>query len=137
KLTIDSPHSYAIAGSGNLTLTPNVESVSEPTLTRLEVLQGSHDIQVEFAIAAAANTTNNNIVVSPGAELNINHTFVMNNKQVLVSGGGRLNINNNIDNGAGTLIVSGATVGGSGRVNGALTNGNAANPNGTVSPGTS
>jgi hypothetical protein len=136
RMTIDSPNSYAVSGSGSIVLRPDAESITDPTLSRIDVLQGSHDIQVDLSIDPSAGN-NNHIDVAAGAELNINNSFNLNGKQLLVSGDGRLNINNNTDAGTGTVIVAGGTVGGSGRVNGGLTNGNAANPGGTVSPGTS
>lgn len=135
-MTIDSPNSYSISGSGGIIMTPNAESLEQPTLTQIDVDAGSHEIQAHLSIAPEA-VNNNHINVAADAELNINNTFNLNGKQVFVHGDGVVNVNNNVDMGAGTLIAAGGTVGGNGRVNGGLTNGNAQNPGGTVSPGTS
>ncbi len=51
---------------------------------------------------------------------------------------GQVNFNNNIDTGTtGNVLVAGGNLGGSGRINGALSNGNATTPGGTISPGNS
>jgi hypothetical protein len=55
---------------------------------------------------------------------------------VLVQGGGRVRLNNNVDTGtSGTMIVNGGNLGGSGRVNANLRNGDASNTGGVVAPG--
>lgn len=136
-ITFNSPNTYAISGLGGIMLEPDPQSLDDVDRTYINVQSGSHQIDVPLSISGAA--LNDNVLsADAGGKLDINNSFNLNGKQVTVSGAGRININNNIDTGTtGTLNVFGGNLGGSGRINGGLVNGNASNPGGTVSPGTS
>jgi hypothetical protein len=123
-LTINNANKYAIGGTGSITMT------SDTAASAINVQQGSHEIQVDLALAN--NTTAD---IATGAHLEINNSldFMAAGRTLTVTGGGRLDINNNIDTtAAGLVLVDAGNVGGNGRVNGRLTNNG-----GSVSPGTS
>lgn len=135
-LTFSSPNPYAISGAGGITLEPDPQSLIDVDQTYINVQSGSHQIDVDLAISAAA-LADNRITAAAGAQLDINNTFNLNGKTVNIQGAGRVNINNNIDLANGTVFIAGGNLGGSGRINGPLTNGSATIPGGTVNPGTS
>jgi hypothetical protein len=136
-LTFDSANKYAISGAGSITLEPDPQSLIDTDQTYINVLNGSHEIQVDVSLSAAA-ASDNKITVADGAQLDINNTFNINGKQLRIEGAGRVNFNNNIDTGtSGTVIIAGGNLGGSGRINAAVQNGNATTPGGTISPGAS
>ena len=136
-LTFDSANKYAIAGAGGISLEPDPQSLIDNDQTYINVLNGSHEIQVDVTLTAAA-ANDNKINVATGARLDINNAFNINGKQLRIEGPGQVNFNSNIDTGTtGNVLVAGGNLGGSGRINGALANGNATTPGGTISPGNS
>ena len=136
-LTFNSPNKYAVSGAGSITLEPYSSHATDPTATFINVNSGAHEIQLKMGLSSTASTTNNRINALPGTRLDINNSFDLNGKTMTIQGGGTVNFNNNIDlPTSGTILVSGGVLGGSGRINGTVTNGDASNP-GTVSPGTS
>jgi hypothetical protein len=123
-LTFNNANKYAIGGTGSITMSSN-EAASA-----INVQQGSHEIQVDLALANATS-----VDLAAGTNLQINNSldFMAAGRTLTVTGSGRLDINNNIDTtAAGLVMVNGGTVGGNGRINGRLTN-----SAGIVSPGTS
>jgi hypothetical protein len=101
------------------------------------VESGSHEIQIDMGLSSTA-ANDNRIVAAPGTRLDVNNTLNVNGKTLFVQGGGQVKFNNNIDTGtSGTVIVNAGNLGGSGRVNANLRNGDSANTGGTVSPGQS
>jgi hypothetical protein len=125
-LTFDSANKYAIGGLGMITLQ------ADSGLPAINVMQGTHEIQVDVALASSAS-----VMAAPGTRLDIDGQldFVAAGRTVTVTGGGKVNFNNNINlpiNGT-VAVGSGGNAGGNGRINGNLTN----NAGGTVSPGTS
>jgi len=136
-LTFDSTNKYAVSGTGSITLEPYSLHATDPTATFINVNSGEHEIQVKLSLSSDA-VNNNRINAQPGSRLDINNSFDINGKTIFVQGGGTVNLNNNIDTGtSGTVIVAGGKLGGSGRVNGNLRNGDASNAGGIVSPGQS
>jgi uncharacterized protein (TIGR03382 family) len=127
-LKFDSLNKYAVAGTGRITMQSNTGT------SEINVVQGSHEIQLDLALA---NPTTLN--AAAGAQLDINNTLDFTHatpasRTLAITGAGRVNINNNIDlpvTGA-VVTVNGGHVGGNGRVNGRLTNNG-----GMVSPGLS
>jgi hypothetical protein len=123
-LTFNNANKYAIGGTGSITMTSN-EAVAA-----INVQQGSHEIQVDLALA---NPTTVNLAAGTNLQINNSLNFMAPGRALTVTGSGRLDINNNIDTtAAGVVMVNGGTVGGNGRVNGRLVN-----SLGIVSPGTS
>jgi hypothetical protein len=123
-LTINNANKYAIGGTGNITMN------SDTAASTIAVQQGSHEIQVDLALA---NPTTVDLAASTNLQINNSLDFMAAGRTLTVTGSGRLDINNNIDTtAAGLVMVNGGTVGGNGRVNGRLTN-----SAGIVSPGTS
>jgi hypothetical protein len=125
-LKFQNTNKYAIAGTGSLTMR------SDTGTSTINVDQGSHEIQLDLALANPTTVT-----AAAGARLDINNTLDFTNatpasRTMTVAGAGRVNINNNIDlpvTGA-VVTVNGGHVGGNGRINGRLTN-----TGGQVSPG--
>ena len=136
-LTFASSEKYAISGAGAITLEPDPLSAVDADATFINVNSGSHEIQNDLILSTAA-ASDNRIVAQSGAKLDINNTLNINGKTMLVQGAGKVNINNNIDTGTtGTVTVNSGHLGGSGRINGNLRNGDASNTGGVVSPGQS
>jgi hypothetical protein len=136
-LTFNSANKYAITGTGGITLEPYPLHATDNDATYISVESGSHEIQVDLGLSTTA-VNDNRIVAAPGSRLDINNTFNVNGKTLFVQGGGEVKLNNNIDTGtAGTVIVNGGNLGGSGRVNANLRNGDGSNPGGIISPGQS
>jgi hypothetical protein len=129
-LDFNSAHKYSIGGSGKITL--QGDGADPMVLPTIDVQQGSHEIDVDMALAR--NTT---LTAAAGTRLDFNNEFDFGAtaRQLNVSGGGKVNFNSMINltiNGE-VNVNSGGNVGGSGRINGTVRN----NAGGTVSPGTS
>jgi hypothetical protein len=127
-LVFNSTNKYSLSGLGSVTLS------AESGASTIDVDQGSHEIQLDLALA---NPTT--IDAAAGTQLDINNTLdftnaTAGNRTLSITGGGRVNINNNIDLPVTNAVVTvnGGHVGGNGRINGRLTN-----TGGNVSPGTS
>ena len=124
-LTFTSSNKYAISGAGGITLEPYPLHPTDTDATYISVESGQHEIQVDLGLSSTA-ANDNRIAAAPGTRLDINNTFNVNGKTVFVQGGGEVKLNNNIDTGTtGTVIVNGGNLGGSGRVNANLRNGDA------------
>jgi hypothetical protein len=127
-LTFGGSHKYALAGAGSVTL------ASEAGPSTIDVDEGSHEIQLDLALA---NPTT--IDAAAGTRLDINNTLdftnaTAGNRTLSITGPGRVNLNSNIDlptaQSNAAITVNGGHVGGNGRINGRLTN-----TGGNVSPG--
>ena len=134
-LTFTSDNKYAITGTGGITLEPYPLHPTDTDATFISVESGKHEIQVDLALSSTA-VNDNRIVAAPGTRLDIDNSFNVNGKTLFVQGGGEVKLNNNVDTGTtGTVIVNAGNLGGGGRVNANLRNGDATNPGGTIAPG--
>jgi hypothetical protein len=122
-ITFNNANMYAIGGGGVLTLEANSGNAS------IAVNQGSHLIQAPIMLGS-----NTNISAAAGTRLDINNSlnFGADGRTLAVSGSGEVYFNNNIDTVANGIVNNSGTVGGTGRINGALNNNG-----GTVKPGSS
>ncbi|TWT75721.1 hypothetical protein Pla123a_32310 [Posidoniimonas polymericola] len=129
-LAFTSADTYAISGLGSITLEPDALSDTDTDATFISVEAGAHEIQVPVVLSSSA-ASDNRVLVVPGSTLDFDNQLDLNGKTLSVEGGGVVNVNNNIDTGTtGELIVSGAVLGGSGRVNGDV-----GSTGGAVAPG--
>jgi len=117
----DNANEYAIGGNGVVVL------ASADTST-LEVLQGSH--QFQGAVQTTAPTT---ATIEADSALTFNGPLSL-SSVLTKEGPGTLHVNNRDNTGGGSgIVVNAGTLGGSGEVDGNLTN----NSGGTVAPGAS
>jgi hypothetical protein len=119
-MTFSNANKYAIGGGGIITLAADAGNAL------ISVTAGSHEIQAALALGSDTDVT-----VAPGTRLDIGNSLNLNGRTLNVSGAGQVFINNNLDTANGTLDNAG-TLGGTGRINGALNNNG-----GTVMPGAS
>jgi len=114
KMTFDSPQTYAVSGTGRLTL----EGI--PGSAEIEVAdgpQGSHQLQVDRIILG----TNTNINTGAAAQIDINSELELNSRTLTIESG-NVHLNNTTENsGTGTVFNYG-TIGGGGTVNGNFIN---------------
>jgi hypothetical protein len=115
------PHSYAISGSGTLTI------ADDDGDAEIDVYAGSHQVQV------AVNLDGNALVdVKPGASLAFQNVLRLRGHHLEKTGPGELKINGQLETGGGDVILSGGVLSGNGAIDGGLTN-----AGGSVSPGQS
>ena len=117
----DNANTYAIAGGGSVNLEANMGSAG------IDVLQGSHQFQ---AIVNLNSSTD--VDVTTGASLAFNNALNLNGNNLTKTGVGTMAINNVLNTGGGSVLIAAGALGGSGEINGDVTN-----DSGTVAPGNS
>lgn len=118
----DSTKSYAIAGTGSVTLGADVGNA------RIDVVQGDH----QFQVVVNLNTSETDVNVTAGSSLAFNNALNLNGNLLTKTGTGTMLINNALNTGGGSVAAAAGVVGGSGTIGGNLTNSGA-----TVAPGNS
>lgn len=122
-VTFANPNRYVVAGGGTITLTGN----SSVATASLSTLIGDHEFQAPIALASDTGAS-----ISAGTTLSFNNSLNLAGNTLTKTGGGTLALNNNIVTGTGgTIQCNSGICGGSGTVNGDLSN------NGVVAPGSS
>jgi len=116
--------SYTIAGNSQ---SGSVNLDSDTSLSTISVLEGSHQFQV---IVNLTNATD--VDMAAGTSLAFNNALNLGGHTLTKTGDGTMNVNNVLNTGGGSLVVLGGALGGSGVVDGDLTNSGA-----TVAPGNS
>jgi len=101
RIQFDNANSYAIAGNGTVTLETNPDGAVNPTV---EVLSGSHQIQLPLALAGETTVT-----AADGSTLNLNNQLTLNGNDLNIdtTGTGAVNINHSVNSGGGTVTNSG------------------------------
>jgi hypothetical protein len=113
--------SYAVAGSGSVTLDADVGNAT------IDVIDGLHQFQVVVNLNTATDVS-----VATGASLLFNNTLNLNGHDLTKSGTGTMVINGALNTGGGSVMMAAGIVGGSGEVVGDLSN-----TAGTLAPGNS
>ena len=124
-ITFDSPHTYAIAGIGSVTL----ESHTNGTAPSLTVTGGMAAAAHQFqAIVNLRNDTTVN--VGSSSVLTFNNALNLGNASLTKTGAGTVEVNNVLTTGGGTINILEGTVSGHGTIGGDFNV-----DGGTISPG--
>ena len=112
-IDFNSPHGYAVAGTGVLTIESD-DPGTTPSV--IDVLDGDHEFQVEVKLNndATAQTV-------PAGQLDFNNALNLNGQTLTIPSGSNVNINNSIISGSGGTIDNSGLLGGGGTVSGNLT----------------
>ena len=116
-----SPHTYAVAGPGNLNLEADSGNAS------IDVQSGTHQFQVAVNLNSETDLS-----ADSDASIAFQNVLNLNGNNLNTSGSGTISINNRTNAGGGTVNVASGTVGGDGTIGGDVDN-----SGGTVSPGNS
>ena len=111
-IEFESPHRYAIAGIGSLTLE------SHTGVSRVTVAQGHHEFQLSFLLNNDAE-----LDIAADGSLEFNNDVALNGNQLIKIGEGDWAINNRLDAGEnGQIVAAAGAVSGSGVVSGEFVN---------------
>ena len=116
-------HPYIVSGSG----TVNLETDSMGTGSRIDVVNGNHQLQAKFALIDDAT-----IDIGNGSSLEFVNRLDLNGNTLTQSGAGTLVISNTLNTGGGTVLNHGGVLSGGGTIGGEVIN-----DGGTISPGNS
>ena len=125
-ITFDHNTTYAVAGTGNVSLVQGT-SPSLPANSSIAVVQGTHEFQLPVTLE---NHTDVN--VATGSNLTFQNALDLKGNTLTKTGNGTLSIRNDLTTSGGMLNVAEGTISGNGTVGGDLSN-----AGGTIAPGNS
>ncbi|HEX5470488.1 MAG TPA: hypothetical protein VFW73_01310 [Lacipirellulaceae bacterium] len=112
QIRFDNPsHSYAIVGTGNLTLDHDASGTAE-----IDVAAGQHQFESKLTLASDAS-----IVAAEGTRLDFNNAFDLAGHSLTITGPGQVNINNSLITGGTGMVLNAGNLSGTGEILGNLT----------------
>ena len=115
-LTFNHTLSYALAGSGSITIDSG--GAGNGSISVLNAGGAvTHEIQLPVQLSS-----NVDVSVATGTTLEFDHRLELNGHTMSLSGDGRLNVNNDSSTGTSGLLSNSGTLGGAGKITGDLVN---------------